>query len=151
MNIVLTATLLANVLILAAILFGYLQIFRLFQQFRTFIAPQSEGKASPLANVTQVAADMIGRGISASLKTTFMGKQSAAVRGENAVKADIVTDTISMANPAIGAVLESFPSLKKTLTRNPALLDFALSRVIPGKAPAETAASPNNGAMKFEL
>lgn len=148
-NILLTLLLVVNFVVLACLLFGMAQIARTYRQFRVFITPEAEGKPSPLANTTQVIADMVGRSICASLKTTFMGKQSAAIRGESAVEGDIAQD-IAAASP-IGAVLESFPSLKKTLRKNPALLDLALS-AIAKRGNAGSVSVPSNGnSPKFKF
>lgn len=90
-----------------------------------FIAPQGDNKPSKLANILQIFADMVGRSIASTLKSTFMGLESGLKRSEQAVQGEIVEAQASQ-NPILASVLESFPKLKKTLKRNPALIDVAL-------------------------
>lgn len=154
MNILLTLLLAVNLLILSLLCWGFRSCRRLLQQGRAFITPESEGKPSPLANITQVTADMVGRAISASLKATFMGKASVISKNEAKVDNDIVMDSIGLANPLISTLLGNFPSLKKTLTRNPALLDIALQKLTQGRA-ALTQGESHSGSdghqVKFNL
>lgn len=116
-------------ILLALILLSNLLLFGLFfiviQRIRSFIVSPGEQKPSPLSLSLQALSDMVGRSIVATLKATFMGKQSGLVRGEQAVSGDIAQD--QLAQSPIGAVLQSFPTLGKSLRRNPALLDLALS------------------------
>lgn len=149
-SIILAFILTVNVALLAMVLYCILKVSHVFRQVSAFITPEGEGKPSQLAQVTQVAADMLGRGVSASIKATFMGKQKQSNAMEARVDGDIAGDMLSMANPLVGQVLQSFPALKKTLTRNPALLDYALSKLVSGQAPAAPVAS-GNGEVKFNL
>lgn len=148
MNYAILAVLL---LILAAILYSFVKISTLFRQFKTFITPESEGQPSQLANVAQATADMIGKSMTASIAATFMQKRGVTNRNERSIKGDIAIDGISMENPLIGALLQNFPTLTKRLQKNPALLDFALSKLTQGgsKAPAESGHS--NGKVDFNL
>jgi len=144
-NIFLTLLLTVNIALLCFVIYGFVVLRNVFKQGKAFITPESEGKASPLANVTQVAADMIGRGVSAQLKATFMGKARVDQKNEQSIAGDIAVDSLSMANPLIGAVLQSFPTLTKRLQKNPALLDIALQKIASGvKSPVDNH-SPGNG------
>jgi hypothetical protein len=148
-NILLSLLLTTTSLILLLVLVAFSAIRRIFAQGKAFITPESEGKPSALANVTQVAADMLGRGVTAQLKATFMGKQSVDVRNGQRIASDIAVDGLSMSNPLIGAVLQQFPTLTKRLAKNPALLDMALQALAGGvKAPGP---APSNGETKFNL
>lgn len=115
--ILLALILIANVALIAI-------IYSVIQRILVFIKSPEEGKPSPLSISLQILSDMVGRSIVATLKATFMGKQSGAVRGEQAVAGDIAVDTV--ANSPVGAILQAFPTLGKSLKRNPALLDVAL-------------------------
>lgn len=92
-----------------------------------FILPEGEGKPSPLAQAVDVACSFLARALIAQSKGFLMGLQSGQQRAEKAVKGDIAEGIVSQ-NP-LGALLMSFPALKKTLRRNPALLDMALGNL----------------------
>lgn len=114
-----------------------------------FIAPEAENKPSKLANVVQIFADMIGRGVAASFKGALMGMESGIKRAENAIQGEIVEQQ-ALTNPMLGAVLESFPKLKKTLRRNPALLDMALG-IMAKRNGASQSVGSGSGEPKFKL
>jgi len=80
-----------------------------------------------------------------------MGKQSGAVRGETAVDADIAEDALSMASPAVSAILSAFPALRRSLRRNPALLDLALSKIASRNAGVPATPGDGVGQPKFNL
>lgn len=147
-NILLTLLLVINFAVLASILYGFVEVSRVYRQIRGFITPEAEGKPSALAQTTQVITDMMGRSIVATIKATFMGKQSGDVRAENAVNADIAMDTT-----AIGAILGSFPTLRKSIKRNPALLDVAMG-LLNKRGLIQSGSgnsTPSNGQPKFRL
>jgi len=96
---------------------------------RTFISPTGPDEASPLANVVDVGADMVGRAVCARIKTSLMGSQSGQVRQEKAVEGAIAEDMVRAAHPLAGTLLDAMPELRKTLKKNPQLLDFALSKL----------------------
>jgi len=148
MNILLALILAVNACLLGAILWFAWKIYRVYGEFRAFIAPESEGKLSPFANVCQVLADMTGRSIVATLKSTFMGKQSGEARGEQAVLGDIIE---SSANPLVAGLINSFPALKKTIRRNPALLDIAMNFLSQKKVSPNSNHENESVSPKFEL
>lgn len=90
-----------------------------------FILPPEEGKPSALSLAIDVACSFLARALIAQYKGFLMGLQSGQARAEKAVKGDMAEGLIEQ-NP-LGALLMSFPALKKTLRRNPALLDVALN------------------------
>jgi len=96
---------------------------------RAFITPTGPDQASPLANVVDVGADMVARAVTARIKTSLMGSQSGQVRAEKAVEGAIAEDMVRAAHPLAGTLLDTMPELRKTLRKNPALLDFALSKL----------------------
>lgn len=132
MNTLLALILVANVAILALIALFLVKLRAVYRGVVEFITPEAEGKPSPLANTAGVVADMVGRSMIAQAKAVFMGRQSGDNRGEATVTADILEDVVAQRSPAIAALLGSFPTLKKTLRRNPALLDLALSKLAGG-------------------
>lgn len=127
-NILLTCVL--GVLIGSTLMVGML-FYAIFREYRSirdsfsaFINPVAENTPSPLANVVEAASVMVARSIMAQFKTYLMGVQSGAVRGEKGLQADIAQD--AMAGTPIGSVLSAFPTLRKSLRRNPGLLDIAM-------------------------
>jgi len=96
---------------------------------REFVTPKGPDEASPLANVVDVGADMVARAVTARIKTSLMGSQSGQVRQEKAVEGAIAEDVARAAHPLAGTILDAMPELRKTLRKNPALLDFALAKL----------------------
>lgn len=129
MNIVVIAILVVTLIIAAVLVAGSFFIFKAVKVLNVFVRPESPDKPSPMAIVLGTFSDMMARSIVAQAKATFMGKQSGMARAETAVTADIAEDTLNQVNPAFGAILSSFPALKKTLRRNPGLADIALSKL----------------------
>ncbi len=113
---------------LAYLLLRVLAKFRqLEEEVRSFVSAPDEKTPSPLAQTIDMAGQVVGRAVVAQFKTTMMGIESGNTRAEKAIAADIAED-VAKQSP-IGGLLDSFPALKKTLRRNPALLDFALSKL----------------------
>jgi len=96
---------------------------------REFVTPKGPDEASPLASVVDVGADMVARAVTARIKTSLMGSQSGQVRQEKAVEGAIAEDMVRAAHPLAGTLLDAMPELRKTLKKNPQLLDFALSKL----------------------
>ena len=126
-NFLLIVLIVLNGLILAGFCFAFYKISQIYIQFKTFVTPLPDGKPSPLANFTQILADMAGRSIVATAKAAFMGGESGTSRAVKAIAGDIAVD--QMSNSPLGAILSSFPSLKKTLRKNPQLIDLALNAI----------------------
>lgn len=96
-------------------------------EIRELIEPVADGQPSPLASAIDAASQVAARAITAQLKTTFMGIESGARRGASGIAADVVED--AAAGSPIGAILSSFPTVRKSLRRNPGLIDVALGLV----------------------
>ena len=144
MNILLTAILFANLCIFVAILFAFFKISGVYRQFQTFINPPDDKTPSPLAQLIEAMSIVAGRAIVAQIKTTFMGKQSADARREGIIDEAIAGDVIGSANPLIGSILQAFPSVGKAIRKNPALLDFAISK-LGGKSAVGSSIGGSNG------
>jgi len=97
--------------------------------FEEFVRPKGPEEASPLANCVDVGADMVARAVTARIKTSLMGSQSGQVRQEKAVEGAIAEDVARAAHPLAGTLLDAMPELRKTLRKNPGLLDFALAKL----------------------
>jgi len=102
---------------------------------RVFVTPKGPDQASPLASCVDVAADMVARAVTARIKTSLMGSQSGQVRQEKAVEGAIAEDMVRAAHPLAGTLLDAMPELRKTLKKNPQLLDFALSKLAGMNSP----------------
>lgn len=141
-------------LLLALALGGAVALFfRLRRVLVGFITPAKEGEPSPMAAIVDSASSMVARAIVAQAKTTLMGMQSGAVRAEQAVMADVAEAAVGDRFPAVGALLGSFPALRKSLRRNPALLDFALSKLAgaASKGGGNGNAPQDGGQVRFKL
>lgn len=117
-----------------------------------FISPTAPNQPSPMAITAEALSAMVARAITAQLKTTLMGMESGASRGEKAVQGDLALD-IAGQTP-LGAVLGAFPRLSKTLRKNPGLLDFALgaiSKVGAGRGAPATPDTSNGDRPRFHL
>ncbi len=146
MNILLALILLCNLAVLAVFILFLVRVRGVYRDIVAYITPQGEGEPSPLARTVEAAGDMLARSLVAQAKGAFMGKQSAAVRGETAIAGDIAEDLLAQRSPVISAILQSFPTLKKTIRRNPQLLDIALSKLAGGLGSGGSPApGPDNG------
>jgi len=144
-NTLLIAIIVINFLLLAFFLFVGYKVFTVFRQFVGFITPEGEGKPSPLANFIQAGADIVSRTLVMQAKATFMGKQSGDSRAMKAIEGDVAQDMISGASPMLGGLLQSFPSLSKTLRRNPGLADMALQFLASKMGGNKGVSVPGNG------
>ena len=153
MNILLTAILLINILLLA-VFCGV--IIKLRGVYRDITTQTDEKTPSLFTQWIMTIADNFSRSLIAQAKATFMGKQSGEARAEKGIDADLAEDSLNLINPGLGAILNSFPALRKTLRRNPALIDLALSK-LSGKisagagAPARQVFTPSNGQTNFKI
>lgn len=123
-NIVLIGILFLNILLLLGLLYCYQKVVTISHAVVDFITPQSEGQPSKLALVGERFGDMVARSLTAQIKSTFMGKQSGDVRALKAVEGDIAVDMAN--NSSLGGILQAFPTLSKSLRRNPQLFDLAM-------------------------
>lgn len=144
--------------VLVVLCVGYFGLFayalwklsRIYFKIASFLTPEAEDKPSQFALVADAIAQSFARSAVAQAKTTFMGIQSGTNRGEQNVMADIAQDTMASKAPLIAGILTQFPSLQKTLRKNPALIDFALSKL--SGAGARSGGTPSNGDKpKFNL
>jgi len=133
-SMILAFLLLVSIINLTVIIVTLFRIRNIYRQFQEFITPVDDKQGSPLFQLTDAISQVFSRTLIAQAKTIFMAKESGIVRGQNRVDQDIADDMLSQANPLIAGILSQFPQLKKTLTRNPALIDYAVSK-LAGKLP----------------
>lgn len=103
-----------------------LMIRKAWQGIVSFVSPRAENQESPLALVLDATAQRIGQAAAMEIKTTLMGKESGLKRGERAVAGDVAMDMAAESQPLLAGLLEGFPTLKKRLLKNPALIGAAL-------------------------
>lgn len=95
---------------------------RILSIITDFVSSPSDGVLSPLATIIDSASKTAGHSIALEAKTTLMGKASAVSRNEAGIMSDIASDQINSQMPLIGSLLDTMPSLKKRLIKNPGLL-----------------------------
>lgn len=168
MNILLALILLINTAFFAALIYAFLKFRAVKSQIqdtiREFVTPAGENKLSPLGQTVEAISVQVARAIVAQAKTTFMGEASAQSRAAGAIAGDIAQDQAGQ-NPLLSGILSQFPSVRKTLRRNPQLTDLAIQMLAkkflgaggaggpwgPGPAGADPAEVPGNGQVKFNL
>jgi hypothetical protein len=159
MSIWLALLLVANIAIISILVYAGVKIKGILDKttmiLKTFFTPPDEKTPSEFALTTQAIADQLGRSLVAQLKSTFMTAQSNQVRAQNAVNGDIAEDLVNQANPLIGAIMNTFPALRKTIRRNPGLADMAIQTLL-SKIGSGTIATGNNhkpdvSQVKFDL
>ena len=149
MNTLLTAILATNLIFLACFFFAFLKIRGIYKQFIDFVTPPAVNTPSKLALVCQTLSEMVGKALVASLKAFFLGSKSGEVRGANAeIGAGLDTT-------ALGGLVNMLPkSVRSSLIKNPALLDYAMSFMNKNKGGSPGAGSQDNGTnhqVKFKL
>ena len=125
------------------------RLWRLGKNFLvTFVTPVAEGQPSPFAAAVDATSTIVARSVVAQAKTTLMGMSSGVARAEKGLQGDVAVDVLGQS--PWGGLLSSFPLVRKTLRRNPQLLDLALgaiSKMGPkGASPGDSGQSP-----KFQL
>lgn len=128
-NIFLALIFVSNLAFLFVLAFLALKIRRFENELRKFFSPATNDKGenvpSAFAQTTDAISAVFSRSLVASLKATFMGKQSGAARGEQAIENAVLQDSIGQTNPLFG-LLTSFPAVQKALRKNPGLIDAAM-------------------------
>lgn len=121
-NMILTGILLIVTSIIAGILvYSLRKIDQFRQELKKFITPAEAGKPSQASLLLENASHVIGHAAAIEIKTTLMGKASVEAKNEAGIISDLTQDKLALDSPIVGALLESFPSLKKRLGKNPAL------------------------------
>lgn len=119
-------------------------------EFLTFVSPAGDGQPSPLARFVEASASTIGRAVVAQAKTTLMGLSSGVVRGEKAIEGAMAEDVAEQL-PLGAALLSSFPQVRKSLRRNPGLIDLALPLLAKFGAGKEPVPSNGSSSPRFKF
>lgn len=122
---------------------GFLKIRRIERRLADFFISQDPERASEFALVVDSISERMASKIVASAKGTLLGMQGGDAKSIQALEGDIVNDLTAQKSPAIAAVLEQFPSVKRRLMKNPQLLDLAMPYIM--KMTAGAAGGPSNG------
>lgn len=149
MNILLTLILVVLLGIIATNFVAFFICRRIYKGIIAFITPTASDKPSQLAITVQAASEVVARTITAQLKTTFMGISSGDARSEKALEGDIAQDLV--AQSPLGAILSSFPSVAKTLRRNPQLVDMAMGLLAKKFGSGSSGNGQNSVQAKFKL
>ena len=116
--------LLCFLMFLATIFVVYLKFRSIYSQIIDFVSPPGDNKPSQLARVAEALSEMVGRAVVASLKGFLMGQKSIEVRQGNAEAGEAVSQS------PLGGIVNILPaSIKKSLIKNPQLLDLALGYI----------------------
>ena len=152
-NLLLTSILLVNLSFIVAGILLFNKVRQLYADFRAFVTPIDSKTASPLAQFLEASSAIFARSIIAQFKGSLMGSASAQSKSEKDEETSLAIDGLSNINPALGMLVNSTPFLRKTLKKNPALIDFALQQLLKTKN-TQLPLNSNNGnsePVKFNL
>tara|TARA_Y100000310_G_scaffold303899_1_gene342603 strand:+ start:200 stop:595 length:396 start_codon:yes stop_codon:yes gene_type:complete len=110
--------------------------------FYSLLLPLGENQPSPLATWVEASAHSQGRAIATEIKTTLMGQASGRARLQTAIEGDMAQDALTVNNPLVAGLLESFPTVKKRALKNPGVIDFLINKLASGSGGSQP---PNNG------
>lgn len=123
-NILLSLILTCFVVFLALTFYILLKIRRKYTDIVDFITPTHDNEASALAKTFEAISEMVGRAIVASIKAWLIGQKSIEVRQGHAEAGE----ALSMS--PLGGLVNILPnSLKKSLIKNPQLIDMAMGYI----------------------
>lgn len=139
MNVILALILAVLLAILAGLLYLCLSFRSILLAFQDFTTPDDKGKSALGEFIGSICNQMV-----TVFRTSFMGLKSGESRGEQAVMGALMEDTAGQSSPMLAAGLQAFPALRKLISKNPGLLEFALSKIQSLNKPSEAAASGNH-------
>jgi hypothetical protein len=154
MNILLTLILVVNVALLAGLIYAGLKIRAVWHDIVDFITPPGDNLPCPAAEILNSVSETMANHFMLKAKAALMGIASGNARGEAAVEGAVADDLLAASSPLAAGLLQSMPSLKKLVRKNPALLQFALSKFagLGGSQPAQTVADAgHNGQKPFDF
>jgi hypothetical protein len=114
-----------NIIQLLLLSFAAFVAFRTFaaikQQLFDFFSP-IDGGLSPFGKLIGTLSADFAAAIVKHIKMSLLGQASVDSKLSKAIEGDIVTDIATQNNPAIGMILEQFPSLRRRLQKHPEYL-----------------------------
>lgn len=123
----LAAILLVSILFLIANAVIFFKIRRILSDF---ITPEKRGEPSQLDNFVNTFAHNIGQAVFNQARALMGANQSMVSKAHNAVDSAMTSDMIAAANPAMAAVLEAMPGLKKALSKYPGATEYAIEKLM---------------------
>jgi hypothetical protein len=130
-NWLLTALLLVSLSQIAFLVWVLYQVRRNINQikgdFIDFVTAKDDKTPSQLAQFAEALSHTVGHAAAIEIKTTLMGHASVSSKQQSGIESDIATDVLASSNPIASMALSAFPTLAKRLTKNPALMELALT------------------------
>jgi len=128
----------AIILLLTGVIFTQCLLFSLFfrrvesikksvlTSVQAYFNPPDDKTPSEFAGTVNAIADVFITKAMASVKGTLMQQASVAARNSNKIEEAITTDIVGQASPLLGMAMELMPNLRKTVTKKPDLLNYAI-------------------------
>lgn len=135
-NVLLTVILAVSFLQFTVIALFFLKFFGIIREIVAFITPAGDNLPSPAAELWK----SMSKTLMLEFKTSFMGMLSVQSKIEKRAQDEAVQEAVTKTNPLAGAALAAFPKLQKLILKNPAILEFAMSKV----ASAAAKSAPGN-------
>jgi hypothetical protein len=131
---------------LAGLFFTFIKIRSVFREFKDFITPPGENKPSKLALVVESITELMGRSLVAHLKAMLMGTKSGDAKADMAATGEMID-----ASP-LGMIVNLLPkSVKRSLIKNPQILDYAMGILAKKQAPSDNHSGEMPSQVKFNL
>ncbi len=147
-NALLALILVANLLIVAGFVYLWLKFIAVYSLAQRFLSPISEGELSPLATLWQALVGQFIARLTDAIKSNFLGMESGIKKQEAMLQGDLAMDDLQGKSMGLAALLGSFPSLKRRLLRNPALIDMALGLL--GKRVSQPSTDHGEGTSDYK-
>lgn len=132
MNVILT-TFAALTLVSFWLFVGFClyKLAKISRTIRDFTVPPDDKTPSALGQFIANLSDTIGQRLAVHVQTSVAGVMSTLSRRQAGVEKAVLDDVTQEANPLLASVLNMFPSLKKSVKKNPAMLG-QLVGMLPG-------------------
>lgn len=146
MNWLLVGILAVNAITLMIVVAFFIKAARLYQDIQYLFTPKGDGLPSPAYEMVTALAEAGAQALFRQVKTSFGGLKSGEVRAGKAIDADMAEAVLEATNPALATMINAIPGLKKTLRRNPGLIDLAMEKLGGRFGPQAAAPIPANNA-----
>lgn len=143
-NLLLTALVLVSVANLTLFIIFLVSLRRISRVVSDFVSSPDGKSPSPASLVVDALVNRAADSIMIHFKTTFMGILSGESRAARKLEGEAAEAAISEKSPLASIALAAFPSLKKSLGRNPALVQAILSRLVGSVAHGQLPLEPGN-------
>lgn len=106
----------------------------LIKNVRLYFEAPEEGKQSPFADILDLIAARFAHAITASIKGSLLNLGSQTARQQNAIQGELIKQSAPI---GIQALLSQFPGLRKIITKNPELAEYAMNAFAKRSTPAD--------------